>query len=95
MCPFAKPPEGMSLETLELLDSAFLSVWQELQTQQLQAMKTWAASAENKAKGAEPITSIVAAAAAGVGDPERAKRQAVQAAEPARPRTRTIVHLPD
>ncbi len=96
MCPFAKPPEGMSLETLELLDSAFLSVWRDLQAEQLQAMKTWAASAENKqAKGAELITSIVAAATAGVADPERAKRQALQAAERSRARTRTIVHLPD
>lgn len=96
MCPFPEPPEGMSRETLELLDSAFLTIWQEFQAEQLKAMKAWAASAESKqARGSELITSIVVAAAAEVADPERARRQALQAAERSRPRTRTIVHLPD
>ncbi len=96
MCPFPEPPEGMSRETLELLDSAFLTIWQEFQAEQLKAMKTWAALAETKQdRDSELITSIVVAAAAGVADPERAKGQALQAAERSRPRTRTIVHLPD
>jgi len=96
MCPFPQPPEGMSPETLELLDNAFSSVWRELQAKQLQAMKTWTATGENKQAGAaELIKSIVNPATADILDRERPERPALQAADRSKLRTRTIVHLPD
>lgn len=80
MCPFPTAPEGLSPETLELLDNAFSSVWRELQVR-----KSWAALGENKqVRAAELLKSIV--------HPET---PALPAVGRSRSRTRAIVHLPD
>ncbi len=91
MCPFPEAPEGLSPETLELLDRAFSAAWEDLQLR-----KSSATSPANEATTQTAITNaIINLAATGVREPERLKRHALHAAEQARPRTRTIVHLPD
>jgi hypothetical protein len=91
MCPFLQVPDGFAPETLELLDRAFTAVWTELQVG-----KSKSASPENEqATRIAIVKSIAELAATGVREPARLKRHGLRAAERARPRTRTIVHLPD
>jgi hypothetical protein len=91
MCPFFEAPESMSPEMLEMLDRAFMAAWSELQ-----AKKSSCTSPENEQATRIAIAkSTLELAATGVREPERLKRHALHAAEQARPRTRTIVHLPD
>jgi hypothetical protein len=91
MCPFLGAPEGLSPETLELLDHAFTAAWNAMQER-----KSSSASLENQEITRAAIAkSIMDLAATGVREPERLKRHALHAAEQARPRTRPIVHLPD
>lgn len=90
MSPFEKAPEGFTLETLELLDRAFAATWCELQWR-----KSSATSKENEqATRSAIVKSIIDMAATGIREPARLKRHALNTAEQARPRTRTIVHLP-
>lgn len=91
MCPFPTAPEGLSPETLELLDNAFSSVWRELQVR-----KSWTALGENKqVRAAELIKSIVDPATADIRDCAQPETPVLPAAERSRPRPRAIVHLPD
>jgi hypothetical protein len=91
MCPFFEAPEGLSAETLEMLDRTFTAAWRELQAKESPCTLPQNAQATRVA-----ITrSAMELAATGVREPERLKRHALHAAEQARPRTRTIVHLPD
>ncbi len=91
MSPFEKSPEGFTPEILELLDRAFTATWCELQWR-----KSSATSKENQQATRKAIVkSIIDLAATGVREPSRLKRDALRSAEQARPRTRTIVHLPD
>jgi len=91
MCPFFEAPESLPPETLEMLDRAFMAAWSELQ-----ARKSSCTLPENEQAARAAITkSTMELAATGVREPERLKRHALHAAERARPRTRTIVHLPD
>jgi hypothetical protein len=91
MCPFLEAPEGLSPETLEMLDRTFTAAWSELQ-----ARKSACTLPENEQAARVAIAkSAMELAATGVREPERLKRHALHAAEQARPRTRTIVHLPD
>jgi hypothetical protein len=90
MCPFLEAPEGLSPEMMEMLDRAFTSAWSELQ-----AKKSPCTLPQNEEAARVAITkSTRELAATGVREPERLKRHALHAAERARPRTRTIVHLP-
>lgn len=91
MSPLPNTPEGFTPETLELLDRAFSATWRELQLR-----RSSSASRENEQATRKAIAkSIIDLAAAGVREPERLKRHALHAAEQARPRRRTVVHLPD
>jgi hypothetical protein len=91
MCPFPTAPEGLSPETLELLDNAFSSVWRELQVR-----KSWTALGENKqVRAAELLRSMVDPATADVRGQVQSETPALPAVERSRPRTRAIVHLPD
>ena len=91
MSPFYEIPEGFSPELLAQLDRAFTDTWCELQTR-----KSSAAHNENaQATRTALAKSIFDLAATGVSDPARLKRLALQVAEQSRPRTRTVVHLPD
>jgi hypothetical protein len=91
MCPFLEAPEGLSPETLEMLDRAFSAAWSDLQAKDVAS-----GSPVDQAAAQSAISkAIVDLAATGVREPERLKRHALHAAEQARPRTRTIVHLPD
>ena len=90
MCPFPTAPEGLSAETLELLDNAFSSVWRELQVR-----KSWAALENKQVRAAELITSSVDPATADIRDCVQPEGPALAAAERSSPRTRAIVHLPD
>jgi hypothetical protein len=89
MCPFLEAPEGLSPETLEMLDRAFSAAWHDLQVR-----KSLPTSPANQATTKTAIAkAIIDLAATGVREPERLKRHALHAAEQASPRT--IVHLPD
>lgn len=91
MCPFLEAPVGLSPETLEMLDRAFSAAWHDLQ-----ARESEASYPANQATTQSAIAkAIIDLAATGVREPERLKRHALHAAEQARPRPRTIVHLPD
>jgi hypothetical protein len=91
MCPFFEAPEGLSPETLEMLDRAFSAAWHDLQMR-----NSSSTSAANRATTQTAIAKALAdLAATGVREPERLKRHALHAAENARPRTRAIVHLPE
>ena len=91
MAPFKENPEGISPATLEMLDQAFTATWCELQ-----ARRSSAAAGDNEeATRAAIAKSILDLAATGVRDHGRLKRHGLPAAEQARPRTRTIVHLPE
>jgi len=91
MCPFLEAPEGLSPETLELLDRAFSEAWHDLLVR-----KSSSTSAENQATTQIAIAKAIRdLAATGVREQERLKRHALHAAEQAKPRMRTIVHLPD
>jgi hypothetical protein len=91
MSPFAQAPEGFTPEILELLDCAFTAAWCELQWRKSSATSREKEQATRKAI----VRSIIDLAATGVRESERLKRYALHGAEQARPRTRTIVHLPD
>jgi hypothetical protein len=91
MCPFFGTPEGLSPEALELLDRTFAATWNDLQMR-----KSSSTSPVNEAETQLAIAkAIMDLAATGVREPERLKRHALHAAERARQRTRTIIHLPD
>jgi hypothetical protein len=91
MCPFFEAPQGMSRETLEMLDRAFTAAWSELQASKSACMLPQNQQATRDAMA----KSTMELAATGIREPERLKRHALHAAEQSRPRTRTIVHLPD
>lgn len=91
MSPFYEIPEGFSPELLAQLDRAFTDTWCELQTR-----KSSAADNENaQATRTALAKSIFDLAATGISDPARLKRHALQVAEQSRPRTRTVLHLPN
>lgn len=87
MCPFLEAPVGLSPETLEMLDRTFTAAWHELQARTLPENEEAARAAIAK--------SAIELTAAGVRQPEQLKRHALDAAEQARPRKRTIVQSPD
>jgi len=91
MSPFAQAPDGFTPETVELLDRAFAATWCELQRRKSSATS----KANEQATRTAIVRSIIDLAATGVREPERLKRYALHGAEQARPRRRTIVHLPD
>jgi hypothetical protein len=90
MCPFLEAPEGLSPETLEMLDRAFTSAWSELQARQ----SPCTLPQNEEAARVAIAKSTRELAATGVREPERLKRHALHAAEQARPRTPTTVLLP-
>jgi hypothetical protein len=84
MCPFLEAPEGLSAETLEMLDRAFTSAWSELQ-----AKRSPCTLPQNEEATRVAIArSTRELAATGVREPERLKRHALHAAERADSRTR-------
>jgi hypothetical protein len=91
MSPFPHAPEGFSAETLELLDQVFSATWRDFQ----RTMSPAVSPGNEQATLTAIAKSIVDLAETGVREPERLKRHALHAAEQAKPRRRTIVHLPD
>ena len=90
MSPFLQTPVGFTAETLEMLDRAFSDTWCELQ-----ARKSLPTSGEIEQTTRREIgKSIIELATAGVRDPERLKKHALETAKQAKPRARAIVHLP-
>ncbi len=91
MCPFFEAPEGLSPETLQMLDRAFSAAWRDLQ-----ARKSLCTLPQNaKVTRAVMKSSAMKLAATGVREPERLKRHALHAAEGASPRSRGTLHLPE
>jgi hypothetical protein len=91
MCPFFEAPEGLSPETLQMLDRAFSAAWSDLQ-----ARKSPCTLPQNeKAARTAMERSAMALAATGVREPERLKRHALHAAERSSPRAGGILHLPE
>lgn len=91
MSPFHEIPEGFSPELLDLQDRAFIDTWRELQTR-----KSSVAHKENAQATRTAMAKLIFdLAATGVSDPVRLKRHALHAVEQSRPRTRTVLHLPN
>lgn len=91
MCPFLEAPDGLSPETLNLLDRAFSAAWDDLQMRKSSST----ALANQPATQTAIAKALVDLAATGVREPERLKRHALHAAEQTRLSMRTTTRLPD
>lgn len=86
MCPFLDAPEGISAETLEVMDKAFFDAWQALQIS-----RGPSASVEVPLPKQFLVKRDLMASAARL--PERLDPQRERGADIVRPPTRAIVHM--
>jgi len=91
MCPFLEAPEGMSAETIELLDRTFSATWREVWVNGCNS----ASQEDQKATRVAIAKAMIDLAATGVRETDRLKRHALHAADQASPRVRLAGHRPD